>query len=224
VNGSKNVTLSLPDPVLRRFRIYAASRNQSMTSLMTEAIRKMVDEDGEYERAGKRFMNRIRSAPGQGLEGKVPGPATNCMSVEFVDTNIFVYAHAGGSGSRHERSVALLADLWERGAGALSTQVLAEFYAAATRQLNMTSEKGGGDHPRYRRLDDSQAWPCGCPECEPFATPPQTVAVGCSDREQRDRHRIAHPLDGPESPPAFRQPCHSEPFPVTGSPRLRLSC
>lgn len=63
------------------------------------------------------------------------------MSVEFVDTNILVYAHDGGAGSRHNRSVELLARLFEEGAGALSIQVLAEFYAAATGKLAMKSEE-----------------------------------------------------------------------------------
>ena len=60
------------------------------------------------------------------------------MSVEFVDTNLLVYAHDGGAGAKHGQAVDLLARLFEEGAGALSTQVLAEFYAAATRKLGMT--------------------------------------------------------------------------------------
>ena len=42
-----------------------------MTRLMTEAISKMMDEDGEYERAKKRFMDRIYSAPDAARQGKV---------------------------------------------------------------------------------------------------------------------------------------------------------
>ncbi len=61
------------------------------------------------------------------------------MSVEFVDTNLLVYAHDGGAGAKHTRAVDLLARLVEEGAGALSTQVLVEFHAAATRKLGMTS-------------------------------------------------------------------------------------
>ena len=61
------------------------------------------------------------------------------MSVEFVDTNLLVYAHDGGAGAKHVQAVDLLARLFEEGAGALSTQVLVEFYAAATRKLGMTS-------------------------------------------------------------------------------------
>lgn len=61
------------------------------------------------------------------------------MSVEFVDTNLLVYAHDGGAGAKHAKAVDLLARLVEDGAGALSTQVLVEFYSAATRKLGMTS-------------------------------------------------------------------------------------
>ena len=63
------------------------------------------------------------------------------MSVEFVDTNVLIYAHDGGAGSKHKRSIELLSNLFEDQAGALSIQVLAEFYAAATRKLKMTSQQ-----------------------------------------------------------------------------------
>lgn len=63
------------------------------------------------------------------------------MSVEFVDTNVFVYAHDGGAGVKHTRSVELLASLFENQAGAVSTQVLSEFYSAATKKLRMTSQQ-----------------------------------------------------------------------------------
>ena len=66
----KNVTLSLPEPLLRRFRIYAASRNQSMTKLMTDAIRLLMDQ--ESERAAKRrIIERMRNAPDLGTKGVI---------------------------------------------------------------------------------------------------------------------------------------------------------
>ena len=66
----KNVTLSLPEPLLRRFRIYAASRNQSMTKLMTDAIRLLMDQ--ESERAAKRrIIERMRDAPDLGTKGVI---------------------------------------------------------------------------------------------------------------------------------------------------------
>jgi predicted nucleic acid-binding protein len=63
------------------------------------------------------------------------------MSAEFIDTNVLVYAHDGGAGAKHDKSVELLTRLFEDGNGALSIQVLAEFYAAATRKLAMKSEE-----------------------------------------------------------------------------------
>jgi predicted nucleic acid-binding protein len=62
------------------------------------------------------------------------------MSAEFVDTNILVYAHSGAAGTRHTAAVELIARLAEDGVGALSTQVLMEFYSAVTRKLSMKSE------------------------------------------------------------------------------------
>jgi predicted nucleic acid-binding protein len=62
------------------------------------------------------------------------------MSAEFVDTNILIYAHDSSAGRKHQRSVELLARLFEEIGGALSVQVLSEFYAAATRKLGMKSQ------------------------------------------------------------------------------------
>ena len=73
MNGSahKNVTLSLPEPLVRRFRIYAASRNQSMTSLMAEAIREVMDRDADSVKAKRRFLDRIEHAPDRGTGGAI---------------------------------------------------------------------------------------------------------------------------------------------------------
>ena len=46
------------------------------------------------------------------------------MSVEFVDTNILVYAHEGGAGVKHDQAVELIARLFDEQAGAVSIQVL----------------------------------------------------------------------------------------------------
>jgi len=66
----KNVTLSLPEPLLRKFRVYAASRNQSMTQLMADAIRQMTDGSGATT-AKRRFLERIRTAPDCGTRGRI---------------------------------------------------------------------------------------------------------------------------------------------------------
>lgn len=66
------------------------------------------------------------------------------MSAEFVDTNVFIYAHDGGAAAKHQKSTALLERLFEDGNGAISIQVLAEFYAAATRKLKMSAAEAEG--------------------------------------------------------------------------------
>ena len=62
------------------------------------------------------------------------------MSAEFVDTNVLIYAHDGGAGTKHDRSVDLLERLFDKGTGAISIQVLSEFYVAAVKKLNIDTE------------------------------------------------------------------------------------
>ena len=55
----------------------------------------------------------------------------------FVDANIFAYAQDAGSPEKQLRSRELIAQLIESGDGVISTQVLQEFYVAATRKLGV---------------------------------------------------------------------------------------
>ncbi len=64
-----NVTLSLPDKLLRRFRVFAATRNQSMSSLITFAISEMIEQESQTQKAKRRFLERIRNAPDRGTQG-----------------------------------------------------------------------------------------------------------------------------------------------------------
>lgn len=72
VTESRNVPLSLPEPLLRRFKVHAAMQNRSMSSLLTEAIAKIVEPPDDVERAKRRLIARMRNAPGRGLTGKIP--------------------------------------------------------------------------------------------------------------------------------------------------------
>lgn len=57
------------------------------------------------------------------------------MPVEFVDTNILVYAYDHTAGVKHESARAIMDRLWNSGDGVLSTQVLQEFYVVATSRI-----------------------------------------------------------------------------------------
>jgi len=60
---------------------------------------------------------------------------TDGNSLQFVDTNLFIYAHDISAGAKHSRAKALLEELWQTGRGCLSTQVLQEFYVNITRKV-----------------------------------------------------------------------------------------
>lgn len=49
-------------------------------------------------------------------------------SVVFVDTNVLVYPFDETAGTKHEAARNSLESLWSEGRGALSVQVLQEFY------------------------------------------------------------------------------------------------
>lgn len=53
----------------------------------------------------------------------------------FVDTNVLLYAYDVDAGDKHEIARRRLAELWETATGALSTQVLQEFYVTVTQKL-----------------------------------------------------------------------------------------
>ncbi|HTU47408.1 MAG TPA: PIN domain-containing protein [Bryobacteraceae bacterium] len=74
------------------------------------------------------------------------------MSVEFIDTNILIYAHDGKAGVKHNVAAELLTRLVEDGVGALSMQVLSEFYAVATQKLGRKSEEA------ERIIGDLSGW------------------------------------------------------------------
>jgi predicted nucleic acid-binding protein len=57
--------------------------------------------------------------------------------VEFVDTNVLVYAYDPSADRRHAAACDLLDRLWRDGRGVLSVQVLQEFYVTITRKVRV---------------------------------------------------------------------------------------
>lgn len=61
-----------------------------------------------------------------------------CMSAKtFLDTNILVYAVDEDDAARRDACRAVIASVAADGSGVISTQVMQEFYVAATRKLGM---------------------------------------------------------------------------------------
>jgi predicted nucleic acid-binding protein len=57
--------------------------------------------------------------------------------LEFVDTNILVYAHDLSAGEKYECARSLLELLWESKTGCLSIQVLQEFYITTSVKIKI---------------------------------------------------------------------------------------
>lgn len=57
------------------------------------------------------------------------------MTLEFVDTNVLLYAYDNTAGDRHDAARDLVSRLGRDRTGAVSVQVLQEFYVNATRKI-----------------------------------------------------------------------------------------
>lgn len=57
------------------------------------------------------------------------------LAREFLDTNVLVYAHDRSAGEKYRRAINLLEQLASRENGALSIQVLQEFFVTVTTRL-----------------------------------------------------------------------------------------
>lgn len=56
-------------------------------------------------------------------------------ALQFVDTNVLLYAYDRSAGRRHERAADLVGALGAQRSGAISVQVLQEWYVNATRKI-----------------------------------------------------------------------------------------
>ncbi|NOY65450.1 MAG: PIN domain-containing protein [Nitrospirae bacterium] len=54
----------------------------------------------------------------------------------FLDTNIIVYAYDKSAGEKHRIAADIMIELWKRGNGVVSPQVLQEFFVITTRKIS----------------------------------------------------------------------------------------
>ena len=83
-------------------------------------------------------------------------------NLEFVDTNVLIYAHDVSAGQKHARAQELIRRLWESREGSLSIQVLQEFYVRATQKVAkpLVSEEAA------QIVAALSAWEVHCPDVE----------------------------------------------------------
>lgn len=80
--------------------------------------------------------------------------------LQFVDTNILIYAYDVSSTKKHRRALALVSELWDSGRGCLSIQVLQEFYVNLTQKIPHPSTP----QKTVRIIEDYGRWHLHKPE------------------------------------------------------------
>jgi predicted nucleic acid-binding protein len=95
----------------------------------------------------------------------------------FVDTNVLVYSYDVDAGEKHEMAKSVVVDLWGSRAGAVSTQVLQEFYLTVTRKVPKPLTR----QEARNVIDTYRAWPVHRPD----------VADLIAASELEERHRLS---------------------------------
>ncbi len=70
VAQNQNITLSLPRELLKRVKRLAVDRDTSVSSLMTETLARMADDDRRYSAARRRALAALRSHRSLGTGGR----------------------------------------------------------------------------------------------------------------------------------------------------------
>ena len=79
------------------------------------------------------------------------------MTAVFVDTNVLLYSEDGADKAKQARAIEWLQALWTKRCGRMSTQVLNEFYANATKKLKPAMPAGDA-RAEVRRYQRWQPW------------------------------------------------------------------
>lgn len=66
----QNVTLSLPRELLRRIKRLAADRDTSISSVMTQALARLADQERRYSAARTRGLTALRTPRSLGTRGR----------------------------------------------------------------------------------------------------------------------------------------------------------
>jgi predicted transcriptional regulator len=69
--ASRNVTLALPEELLRRLRILAAHRDTSISALLTTALSELVDQEDGYAEARDATIRDLERGYDLGTRGQI---------------------------------------------------------------------------------------------------------------------------------------------------------
>jgi predicted transcriptional regulator len=68
---TQNITLSLPKDVLRKVKLIAVQRNMSVSSLLTQALERLVRQEDAYAQARRRHLQWLEQGADLGTGGQV---------------------------------------------------------------------------------------------------------------------------------------------------------
>lgn len=67
--ANQNITLSLPEEYLREARVLAAKHGSSVSQLLAQKLKEMVEQETGYDKAKERSLARLGQATDLGTEG-----------------------------------------------------------------------------------------------------------------------------------------------------------
>ena len=68
---TQNITLALPKDILLRVKVIAAQRQTSVSSLLAQALVRIVQEEDHYSRAQRRHLQALDRAFDLGTRGNI---------------------------------------------------------------------------------------------------------------------------------------------------------
>jgi len=68
---TRNVTLALPDDLLRQLKVIAAERDSSISAMLTTALRQIAEGEQGYEEARRGMLADLRKGYHLGTNGKI---------------------------------------------------------------------------------------------------------------------------------------------------------
>lgn len=67
---TRNITLALPEPLLRQIKVMAAQRHTSVSRLLAGTLELLVSGEAGFERAKRRNIRRLDTGYDLGTEGR----------------------------------------------------------------------------------------------------------------------------------------------------------
>ncbi len=68
--ATRNITLSLPEDLLKQARVIAAKRDTSVSRMVADTLREIVERESGYEQARQRSISRLEKGIHLGTAGK----------------------------------------------------------------------------------------------------------------------------------------------------------